>query len=158
MIAVMRLFATCAILFALACSTPAQQRPPASAATPAGGDVAARVGTRTITMGEVDERWQKSQPASRALQSPQQDQDPEGGGERGEQRHHGERDDPEPEHAGGPEAVGERAARQQQRRERHGVGVDRPLLPRHRTAQRAGDVRQCHVEDRAVEQNHQIAE
>jgi len=64
MIAVMRLFATCTILVALACSAPAQQRSAAPAAT--GTDVAARVGDRTITMGEVDERWQETQPASRA--------------------------------------------------------------------------------------------
>jgi protein-disulfide isomerase len=64
MMAVMRLFATCTLLVALACSAPAQQRP---AAPPAGGaDAAARVGDRTITMSDVDERWQKSQPASRA--------------------------------------------------------------------------------------------
>ena len=64
MIAAMRLFATGAILLALACSTPAQQRP----AAPSGGgtDVAARVGDRMITMSEVDERWQETQPAGRA--------------------------------------------------------------------------------------------
>lgn len=65
MIAAMRLFATCAILLAFACSTPAQQQP---AAGPSGGgtDAAARVGDRTITMSEVDERWQETQPAGRA--------------------------------------------------------------------------------------------
>ena len=65
MIAAMRLFATCAILLALACSTPAQQRP-APQAVGGGTDVAARVGDRTITMTEVDERWQKAQPSGRA--------------------------------------------------------------------------------------------
>jgi protein-disulfide isomerase len=65
MMAVMRLFATCAVLVGLACSTPAQQPPPA-APPAAGTDVAARVGDRTITVNEVDERWQKSQPAGRA--------------------------------------------------------------------------------------------
>lgn len=65
MIAAMRLFATCAILLALACSTPAQQ-PPAPQAGGGGTDVAARVGDRAITMSEVDERWQKTQPAGRA--------------------------------------------------------------------------------------------
>ncbi len=66
MIVVMRLFATCALLVALACSTPAQQRPAAGVPSAGGTDVAARVGDRTITMSEVDERWQKNQPASRA--------------------------------------------------------------------------------------------
>lgn len=65
MIAAMRLFATCAMLLALACSTPAQQRPAAGQSS-GGTDVAARVGERTITMTEVDERWQKTQPAARA--------------------------------------------------------------------------------------------
>jgi len=64
MMAVMRLLATSAIMLALACSAPAQQR--ATAPSSAGTDVAARVGDRTITVNEVDERWQKTQPASRA--------------------------------------------------------------------------------------------
>ncbi|MBI2188567.1 MAG: thioredoxin domain-containing protein [Acidobacteria bacterium] len=62
----MRLFATCAILLALACSAPAQQRSTGQATTGSGTDVAARVGNRTITLSEVDERWQKTEPASRA--------------------------------------------------------------------------------------------
>jgi protein-disulfide isomerase len=68
MIPVMRLLATCGIVFALACSTPAQQPPAAApaAATAGGTDVAARVGDRAITTSEVDERWQKNEPASRA--------------------------------------------------------------------------------------------
>jgi len=64
MIAAMRLFATCAVLVALACAAPAQQRSPLPPA--AGGDVAARVGDRTITLSEVDDRWQQTQPANRA--------------------------------------------------------------------------------------------
>jgi protein-disulfide isomerase len=68
MIFVMRTFATCAILLALACSTPAQQTTPAQqSAAPAGSaDVAARVGDRTITLKELDERWRRDDPAQQA--------------------------------------------------------------------------------------------
>ena len=64
MILVMRFFATSVILLALACSTPAQQ--PAAPAVPTGSDVAARVGTRTITVKELDERWRRDQPTEQA--------------------------------------------------------------------------------------------
>lgn len=55
-------FATCAILLALSCSTPAQQ----PAAGQAGADVAARVGDRTITLKELDDRWRQNDPAQQA--------------------------------------------------------------------------------------------
>ena len=58
----MRLFATCVILLALACSAPARQAPPDQG----GSDVAARVGDRAITVKEVDDRWRQSQPAGHA--------------------------------------------------------------------------------------------
>lgn len=62
----MRTFATCAMLLALACSVPAQQ----PSAGQAGSDVAARVGDRTITMKEVDDRWRQREPSehTQALQ------------------------------------------------------------------------------------------
>jgi hypothetical protein len=67
MITLMRLFATCAILLALACSTPAQQpQTPAGQAGQAGSDVAARIGDRTITLEELDSRWRTEQPADHA--------------------------------------------------------------------------------------------
>ena len=47
------------LLASLACSADAQQ-----SATP--NDVAARVGDRTISMKEVDERWQKEEPGQKA--------------------------------------------------------------------------------------------
>ena len=56
------LFATCAILLALSCSAPAQQ----PAASQAGPDVAARVGDRTITLKELDDRWRQNDPAQQA--------------------------------------------------------------------------------------------
>ena len=56
------LFATCAILLALACSTPAQQ----PAAGQAGSDVAARVGDRTITLKELDDRWRQNDATQQA--------------------------------------------------------------------------------------------
>jgi protein-disulfide isomerase len=65
MITLMRTFATLAILLALACSTPAQQPPPGPA-SPAGSDVAARIGDRAITVKEVDERWRRDQPSEHA--------------------------------------------------------------------------------------------
>src|SRR5687768_13895674 len=64
MIFVMRLFATSVILLALACSTPAQQQ--AAAPVPTGSDVAARVGTRTITVKELDDRWRSDSPTDQA--------------------------------------------------------------------------------------------
>ena len=50
--------ATC-LLASLACSADAQQ-------SAAPNDVAARVGDRTISMKEVDERWQKEEPGQKA--------------------------------------------------------------------------------------------
>lgn len=62
MIALMRTFATCAVLLALACSTPAQQ----PVAGQVGSEAAARVGDRTITLQEVDDRWRQDAPAEQA--------------------------------------------------------------------------------------------
>ncbi len=62
MMILMRLFATCALVLALACSAPAQQAP----AVPSGSDVAANVGDRAITVKEVDDRWRQDQPAAQA--------------------------------------------------------------------------------------------
>jgi protein-disulfide isomerase len=64
---VMRFFATSVILLALACSTPAQQQTGAPASSvPTGSDVAARVGTRTITVKELDDRWRTDSPSQQA--------------------------------------------------------------------------------------------
>ena len=51
---------TVTFVLLLACSAPAQQRatPPA-----AGGESAARIGTRTVTMKEVEDRWRERNPA-----------------------------------------------------------------------------------------------
>ena len=62
MMILMRLFATCAILLALACSTPAQQPP----VGPNESDVVAQVGDRTITVKEVDDKWREARPAEHA--------------------------------------------------------------------------------------------
>ena len=62
--AIMRTFATCAMLVALACSAPAQQ--PQAGQTASGSDVAARVGDRTITVKELDDRWRQLEPAEHA--------------------------------------------------------------------------------------------
>ena len=70
MMAAMRTLATCAILLALACATPAQQRSAEQSGSQSGSqpgsDVAARVGDRTITITEVDDRWRTTEPAQRA--------------------------------------------------------------------------------------------
>ena len=67
MILLMRtLFATCVILLALACSTPAQQPAAGQAGSAAGSDVAARVGDRTITLKELDDRWRQNDAAQQA--------------------------------------------------------------------------------------------
>ncbi len=65
MILFMRFFATFVILLALACSTPAQQQATVPA-VPNGSDVAARVGTRAITVKELDERWRADSPTEQA--------------------------------------------------------------------------------------------
>lgn len=63
----MRLFATCALLLALACSAPAQQAPPPQPSAIAGeSDVAAQIGDRVITVGELDDRWQQTDPGTRS--------------------------------------------------------------------------------------------
>ena len=67
MMLAMRMFLTCAVLLALACSAPAQQVPAAqSTAAPGESDVAAEIGDRTITVRELDDRWQQTDPGSRA--------------------------------------------------------------------------------------------
>ena len=53
---------TSALLLLLACSAPAQQ----SASSPSGTDPAARVGDRTITMKEIEDRWRANNPAEQA--------------------------------------------------------------------------------------------
>ena len=62
MISFMRVIATVIILLALACAAPAQQPPGVAGGT----DVAARVGDRAITVGELDQRWRTTAPAEQA--------------------------------------------------------------------------------------------
>ena len=67
MMTAMKFFTTCAVLLLLACSTPAQQTPAAQAATgPNGSDVAAQIDDRTVTVGELDDRWRQTEPAGHA--------------------------------------------------------------------------------------------
>lgn len=67
MMLAMRVFLTCVVLLALACSAPAQQAPGTPAITAQGeSDVAAQIGDRTITVGEVDDRWQQTDPGTRS--------------------------------------------------------------------------------------------
>jgi protein-disulfide isomerase len=64
MIAIMRhLGIAITLLLGLACSAPAQQQPGAS---PGSGDAAARIGNRTVTMKEVEERWRENNPVAHA--------------------------------------------------------------------------------------------
>ena len=49
------------LLISLACSSQAQQTP-----APTGQEVAARVGDRAITVGELDDRWKKEEPGQKA--------------------------------------------------------------------------------------------
>lgn len=64
MIGLMRnLWITSALVLALACSAPAQQP---SAQTSQPSDAGARIGDRTITMKEIDDRWRKAEPAEQA--------------------------------------------------------------------------------------------
>jgi protein-disulfide isomerase len=63
----MKLFFTCVVLLALACATPAQQVPaPEPSASLGESDVAAQIGDRTITVGELDQRWQQTDPGTRS--------------------------------------------------------------------------------------------
>jgi protein-disulfide isomerase len=66
MILVMRFFATSAILLALSCSAPAQQQQGTASSVPSGADVAARVGTRAISVKELDDRWRADAPSEQA--------------------------------------------------------------------------------------------
>ena len=67
MMLAMRVFLTCVVMLALACAAPAQQDPGTQAtAAPTESDVAAQIGDRTITVGELDERWQQTDPGGRA--------------------------------------------------------------------------------------------
>jgi len=67
MMLAMRFFAGCVILLALACSTPAQQVPAAQSSTePGESDVAAQIGDRAITVQELDDRWEQTEPGGRA--------------------------------------------------------------------------------------------
>ena len=52
---------TTALLLLLACSAPAQQPPPAT-----GAETAARIGTRAVTMKEIEDRWRESNPVEHA--------------------------------------------------------------------------------------------
>jgi protein-disulfide isomerase len=61
----MRFTTTCAILLALACSTPAQEAS-TSQASQSGSDAAARIGDRVITLRDLDDRWRADQPADHA--------------------------------------------------------------------------------------------
>jgi protein-disulfide isomerase len=66
MIVVMRHVAiTAALLLGLACSAPAQQQA-AAPQQPSGGDTAARIGNRTVTMKEVEDRWRENNPMEHA--------------------------------------------------------------------------------------------
>ena len=72
MIGVMRqLGISAALLLGLACSAPAQQQPSAPPpsgghAAARGGDAAARIGTRTVTMKEIEDRWRENNPQEHA--------------------------------------------------------------------------------------------
>ena len=74
MMTAMKLFTTGAILVALACSAPAQQAAAGQAPSgPSASDVAAQIGDRTVTVGELDERWQQAEPAGHAQAIQQMD-------------------------------------------------------------------------------------
>ncbi len=63
MIAIMRhLGITITLLLGLACSAPAQQPP----APQGSGDAAARIGNRTVTLDEIEQRWRENNPAEHA--------------------------------------------------------------------------------------------
>src|SRR5678815_5519621 len=51
-------FIAAGLLISLACSSQAQQQ--------AGQDAAARIGDRTVTVRELDDRWKKEDPAAKA--------------------------------------------------------------------------------------------
>jgi protein-disulfide isomerase len=65
MIAIMRHLAIAVtLLLGLACSAPAQQQP--AAAPQGGGETAARIGNRTVTMQEIEQRWRENNPVEHA--------------------------------------------------------------------------------------------
>ncbi len=92
------------------------------------------------------------------LPGPGQDEEQRGLREAAQQRPDGEHGRADGEHQPSTEPVRQRAGRQQQGGQRQSVGVDRPLQVRQRGAERPPDVRQRHVHDRDVKQQHEDAD
>ena len=115
-----------------------------------GAAVAAAVGRREQGQrrGEHHRPADALQPA-REVEHERRGREP---AQRGGGREHREADE---EHAAAADPVGDRAGREQERRERQRVGVDHPLEVLERGAEVALDVRQRDVHDSDVDQEHE---
>ena len=112
-------------------------------------------GRGPVGRGEQGERGGEHERAADALQRAREVERERRAGEPAQ--HRGDREDDEADHEHEPpaDAVGERAARQQQRGERERVGVDHPLQVGEVGAEVALDRGQRDVHDRDVEQQHE---
>jgi hypothetical protein len=70
----------------------------------------------------------------------------------------GESGEPEQEHPLAPEQIGRPTAQHQEPGERERVGVDHPLLAGGRHVKRRAHLRQCDVDDRHVEDDHELSD
>jgi hypothetical protein len=101
--------------------------------------------------------WCKESPTN-PLNEPGSNKQPDRRGGRAKRRRGHEDHHPEDEHATPAVDIAERAAHQDKRRERKHIAVQRPLQPRDARAEITADRRQCHVDNRRLQQNHRIAQ
>ena len=92
------------------------------------------------------------------LDEPGKDEQPDRRGGRAKRRRRDEDNHPQDEHAPSAVDVAERAAYQDERREREHIAVQGPLQPGDTRAEVTADGRQRHVDDRRLEQNHRVAQ
>ena len=108
--------------------------------------------------GDQRQAARGQQRAADALQGPARDEQRKVRRRPAQQRRHREPHHADHEHAAAPEPVAQRAAEQDQRGQRQGVGVDGPLQAAEARAEVRADPLQRHVDDGAVEHDHARAE
>jgi hypothetical protein len=104
---------------------------------------------------EVGEQSARDQPA---LGGAGRDQLPGALRKPAQETEQGESGEPEQEHPLAPEQIGRPTAQHQEPGERERVGVDHPLLAGGRHVKRRAHLRQCDVDDRHVEDDHELSD